>query len=77
MIYDHRVLNEKEKTTVLILLEHYKNYDRLDIIIELALFNPDEVLTRSYKKKKEEIKTQAIPEELKYCDSDHCEYNGY
>jgi len=78
MIYNHRVLTNKEKTTLKGLIQAFKYHDRLDLLIELAVYDTADVLTRKFnKKKKKEIKTQSIPEELKFCDSDHCEYNGY
>lgn len=77
MIYNHKVLTEQEKTSVLALIKHYQDYDKLDIIIELAVDDPTAILNRIIKKKKKETKTQSAPAEILYCDSDHCEFNGY
>jgi len=56
MIYNHRVLTKKEASTVQALLIRYKDYDKLDILIELAVYDPADVLTRKInKKKKKEI----------------------
>lgn len=74
MIYNHRKLTKQESMIVFALMEHYRKYDKLDIIIEMAVANPTDILTRNIKKKKKELKTQPIPEELKFCDGDSCQY---
>ena len=75
MIYSHKVLTEQESANVLALLKHYEGYDKLDILIEMSVDDPAEILTRVNINKKniEVIKTEAMPQEVMYCTSDHCE----
>lgn len=74
MIYDYRVLTKDESIIVNGLLEHYKGYDKLDMIIEMAVNDPESVLKRHFIQaiKKEEVISQPMPEGVKYCTGDHC-----
>lgn len=65
MIYDHKHLNQQEVIQVEALLQHYKGYDRLDIIVELAVNNPADILLREPKNKKiEKIASEPMPNVL-------------
>ena len=76
MIYNHRVLNPQEQVILRGLLVTYQKYDKIDLLIEMCVSDPQEVLKRKPKKKKENIiKSEPMPEELKFCNSDHCEYD--
>lgn len=53
MIYNHRKLTDQESYIVFALMKHYEGYDKLDIIIELAVDDPTTILNRNTKKKEE------------------------
>lgn len=75
MIYNHRLLNEEEASILYALIQHYKGYDKLDILIEMSTHRPQELM-RTEKVRlllDKKVKNEAMPEELKFCDSDQCE----
>jgi hypothetical protein len=44
----------------------------------MSITDPSEVLKRKInKKKKKPLEVEAMPEELKFCDGDSCEYKPY
>lgn len=74
MIYNHKCLNNDESLKVVALLEHYRGYDFLDLIIELAVANPYDILKRTQKNKKiQTIVSEPMPAEIMYCTTDSCE----
>ncbi len=75
-IYNVKKLNMEEIVLLKILLHRYKEYDKLDILIELVA-QPD-YHTRDFQngykiKKTPEILVQAMPNEVMFCTSDKCE----
>ena len=75
MLYNHNLLNKKEQAALFTLILHYKNYDKLDILIERVIRDPIEFSKRkNLKKKKEKEVINQIPEGIKYCDGDKCNY---
>lgn len=73
-VYDFKTFTSGEILSLKDAIDYYKDYDRLDLIIEL-LFNKnkkEELKKREFEKKEKEITVQKIPESLKYCDGDHC-----
>lgn len=79
MIYDTRKLQEKEEVSELKrLLSIYREFDKLDIIIDLTIQNlgisREEFKTRKVNGKKEKfIKINSPPEAIKFCTGDKCE----
>lgn len=76
MFYDYKSLTKDELSIFNDALCKYKEYDKLDLIIEL-IFNENTksaIRKRGFKKikRKEEKSLEAIPEGLKYCDGEEC-----
>ena len=74
-IYDHFLLTKEEQLEVRTLLDQYKDYDRLDMCIEMVIENPSEFFMRKrFGKLKIEVKKiNVMPEALKFCDGGKCE----
>jgi hypothetical protein len=74
-VYDLGVLKPEEVVLLKASMAHYKNYDKLDILIEMSLPDPYDVLTRKKIKKviKYEGNANPLPEAEKFCNTDHCE----
>lgn len=73
MHYDLQLLNSIELNSLSTLLKKYKDYDKIDILIELTIGEKNDILSREKnKEKKEEKIINNIPEELKFCDGDKC-----
>lgn len=73
MIYDHNLLTEDEVVNLKGLLSRYEGYDKLDILIEMIVSDPKKFVSRSKKViKKETVTSEAMPEELRFCDGDKC-----
>ncbi len=77
MIYDIHCLNEDEMKVFMANLEHYKNHDKLDLLVELSTNDPYDLIMRTKNKKKEkkielEENINQISEDLKFCDGDSC-----
>lgn len=70
--YDYRLLNNIESTHLRCLLEQYREYDKLDILIEIVVKDIEEFKNRKFVEKKEKVKINYIPESIKYCDGDKC-----
>lgn len=82
MIYDFKKLQGEEIQEFKKTLIKYKDYDKIDIIIDILLhklgISSSEFNNRKQEVKKEnkkEIVVQEISESLKYCDGDKCTIN--
>ena len=71
--YNYKLLADTERLELLPLIEKYKHYDKLDILIEMIIGNPSEFTQRTLKIIKEKVVVNEIPEGIKYCDGDSCE----
>jgi len=74
MIYNIKKLLPTELEKFYHFIQLYKNYDKIDLLIEMVIDNKEEVLSRIIEEKIEkEIFINNLPDELKYCDGAHCE----
>lgn len=80
MIYDTRKLQGKEEVSELKrLVLIYREFDKLDVIIDLTIQNlgisREDFKARKENGKKEEtyVKINAPPEAIKFCTGDSCE----
>ena len=72
-IYNRSLLKPEERIALASLILKFQKYDRLDILIEQIIDNPEEFLTREeIEKNKEEVIVQIMDESLKFCSGDKC-----
>jgi len=73
MRFDFNLLNNIEQLKLSILIKQYRDYDKLDILIERVVEDVEDFKKRKRpKKKKIEVKVQKMDESLKFCDGDKC-----
>jgi len=73
MLYDIKRLTGKELLRLKILLKLYEGYDKVDFLIEQVI-TPDYFTRKEIQEMKEEVlRSDSIPEELKFCDGGKCE----
>ena len=74
-VYNIELLNSEEVVLLKANMAHYKGYDFLDILIEMSVPDPYDLLTRKKikKEKKVEFNPNPLPEDEKFCNTDHCE----
>jgi len=79
MIHNYKKLQGEEILLFKQFLDEYKEYDRVDLLIELFLqrtgtssldFRNRDVKIKN--EKRDEIVIEAIPDSLKYCDGGKC-----
>jgi len=72
-LYEIKKLTPSELLRLKALLQLYEGYDKLDMLIEQVI-TPDYFTRKEIQEMKEEVlRSDSIPEELKFCDGGKCE----
>ena len=74
-VYSLSLLKKDETELLRGLIARYNNYDKMDILIEMCLQNPEEFFTRINEKVPliPYVNVNSMDEALKYCDGGSCE----